>query len=78
MAFYNVEPFGVQAELLGHAIVACTVANSNRPKNVKPFEVKDFMPDFEAAEPTVNDMIHFAEMMTLGLGGQDLREDPNG
>ena len=62
--------------MLGFAIVASTIANANRGKGQRPYEIKDFMPDFEKTTKTqsVEEMIQFAEMMTLGLGGKDLRK----
>lgn len=44
--FYQLEPFGSEADFMGHAITAATVANANRPKG-KAAKVKDFMPRFE-------------------------------
>lgn len=44
--FYQLEPFGSEADFMGHAITAATVANANRPKG-KAAKVKDFMPRFK-------------------------------
>lgn len=54
MVYYQLEPFGSEAEFLGHAITASTVANVNRdPKKGKAFKPEDFMPKFdEASEQT--------------------------
>ena len=45
--FYELEPFGSEANFLGHAITAATVANSNRSKGQRTKKVQDFMPVFE-------------------------------
>ena len=71
---YNVEPFGMQIDMLGHAITSSTVANANRKKGSKQYEPSDFMPAFEKEEEqTVDQQINFAEMYTIAMGGKDLR-----
>jgi hypothetical protein len=75
MAFSLLEPFGGDAQYIGHAITAATVANGNRGKGKKPVEVKDFLPKFRKRQQTPGEQIQFAEMMTAALGGQDLREE---
>ena len=69
MAFSRLEPFGSQADYLGSAIVACTVANANRGKNTKAYKPEDFMPQFEKKKQSVEEMIQIAKMMTVGMGG---------
>jgi hypothetical protein len=78
MAFYQLEPFGADAQNIGHAITASTVANVNRQKGQKAFKVSDFMPNTQHAEKqqTVDEMINLAAIFTASLGGQDLRPDP--
>ncbi len=50
MVFYAMEPFGIEAEYLGHAITASTVANAmHDPKKHGAFTVEDFMPKFDEA-----------------------------
>jgi len=76
MAFGQLEPFGAEAGYLGHAITASTVANVNRAKGKKAYEVADFMPTLGRKEPqSVAEMIQFAEMFTVALGGEDKRKD---
>ena len=75
MAYSILEPFGVETDMLGHAITASTIANVNRGKNQRAYKVDDFMPKFEKQDQTPDQMIQIAEMFTLGLGGSDLRED---
>lgn len=74
MLFFELEPFGAEAEFLGHAITASTIANVNRGKG-RARKVEDFMPKFSRQkEQTVDDMINFAAAMTHALGGKDERE----
>ena len=70
-AFYQVEPFGCEADGLGSAIVAATVANVNREKGAKAFEAADFLPKFDQAkkEQSVEEMIQLAQMFTAAAGG---------
>jgi len=77
MAFSRIEPFGSEAEFLGHAIVAATVANANRGKNTKPYKPDAFMPQFDKKKQSVEEMIQVAKMMTLGMGGT-IKEKDNG
>ena len=80
LAFYELEPFGSEADYLGHAVVASVIANVNKAKGQKPFSVEDFMPKRSEGSgvQTEAEMIQIASMFTLGLGGQDLREDSDG
>ena len=75
IAFSALEPFGSDADYLGHAITASTIANVNRAKGKKATKPDDFMPKFERKkEQSVDDMVTFAKMMTTALGGEDKRE----
>jgi len=74
MAFSQVEPFGADADYLGHAITASTIANVNRTKKTKAHSVEDFMPKFEKKKKqSTTEMIQLAEMFTAGMGGEDKR-----
>lgn len=76
MAYSSLEPFGTEADYLGHAITASTIANVNRGKNQKAYRAEDFMPKFEKKQnQTPEQMIQIAEMFTVANGGQDLRGD---
>ena len=76
MAFSQLEPFGAEAGFLGHAITASTVANVNRGKGQKAFEVSDFMPAFKDKKAqTVEEMLQIIQVVTVGMGGKDLRKD---
>ena len=69
-AFYNLEPFGHEAELFGHAMNAAHIINSQRSKN--KVKVIDLMPQ-KKKEQSVEDMIAAAERMTIAMGGKDKR-----
>ena len=75
MAFWQLEPFGADIQFVGHAITASTIANVNREKGKPAYDVMDFMPNFEGNKAqSVDEMVQIAEMFTIGLGGQDLRD----
>jgi len=74
MVYSQVEPFGADAGYLGHAITASTIANANRPKGHKPYDVEEFMPKFKKKEnQSVDQMIQMASMFTIASGGEDKR-----
>ena len=74
MAFSQLEPFGADAGFLGHGITSATVANANWAKGQKAYTAEDFMPAFEGKKKqTVEEMIQFAQIVTIGMGGKDLR-----
>jgi len=73
IAFAGLEPFGYEMDLLGHAITSSTIANVNRQKGKKAYKPEDFMPKFTKKKQTTEEMIQFAEMFTIGLGGEDKR-----
>jgi hypothetical protein len=75
MAFWKLEPFGADAEYLGHAITASTVANMNRKKGTKALKPADFMPKFENQIQSTEQQLQFASLITEAFGGKDLRED---
>jgi len=79
VAFSTLEPFGAEASYLGHAITASTIANVNRQKGQRAHKVDEFMPKFERKKVQYTDeMLQIAQMMTIGLGGKDLREHSDG
>lgn len=65
----------MEVDQLGHAITASTIANVNRGKGRKPYDVEDFMPKFEKQNQTQEEMIQLAAMFTGSMGGSDLREE---
>jgi hypothetical protein len=65
----------VEVDQLGHAITASTIANVNRGKGRKAYDVEDFMPKFEKQNQTADEMIQLAAMYTGAMGGSDLREE---
>ena len=74
MAFGQLELFGAEANFLGHAITSKTIADVNRGKGKKAYDVSDFMPTMKEKKPqTQAEMIQFAEMWTVAMGGKDLR-----
>ena len=76
MAFGQLEPFGSDAGFLGHAITSKTIADVNRGKGQKAYKVSDFMPNLgEKKKQTVDEMIQFAQVVTIGMGGKDLRKE---
>ena len=79
VAFSTLEPFGAEASYFGHAITASTIANVNRQKGQRVYKVDEFVPKFERKKAqSVDQMLQVAEMMTIGLGGKDLREHSDG
>jgi hypothetical protein len=74
-AYYALEPWGTEIDLMGHAITASTVHNVHRGKRGKALSYQDFMPKFGVAkkEQTEGEMLQFVEILNAGLGGKDLR-----
>lgn len=70
MAFFQLEPWGNEVDMLGHAITASTVANTVRPKGHKAYRPQDFMPDFDKQPQTAEEMVQFATMFTAAMGGK--------
>jgi hypothetical protein len=67
--FYKHEPFGRDANFQGFALIAAMIYNVNRGKNDKALKVEDFMPKEPAPPQTTDQMLQFARMLTIGLGG---------
>ena len=51
MAFYTVEPWGIETEDLRSGIVASTMANCHRDPKRNAYTIKDFMPRWDNAAP---------------------------
>ena len=75
MEYAKLEPFGEERADLRAAIVAATIANANRGRRRRPFEVKDFMPRFDSSRQrkTPAQLLQIVEMLNTALGGKDLR-----
>lgn len=55
-AFWRLEPWGFEIDNWRSAMIASTVANSNRPPKAKPYKIADFMPK-QARPQTPEEMI---------------------
>lgn len=75
MAFYRIEPWGTDIELLGHAITASAVHNAHRGKRGRALGAKDFMPEWykERIVQDEGQMLSFVETLNAAMGGKDLR-----
>ena len=79
MAFAELEPFGYETDMLGHAITSATISNRLRGADEKPREIEDFMPVLkydekpEEKEQTIEEQISIVDMVNIGAGGKDLR-----
>lgn len=71
MVFYQTEPFGFQADMLGHGTVASAVYNVNRKKGTKPYKPEDFVPKPEEQSENALD---FVVMLNAMYGGEDRRK----
>ena len=79
MAFAELEPFGYEVDMLGHAITSATIANRLRNPDDKAQKIKDFMPVLRYDEPeeegqTVEEQINIVDIINVGIGGKDLRK----
>jgi hypothetical protein len=70
--FAKSEPFGSEADYIGHAITAQTIANVNRPEGQSPYEIDDFMPKFDDTgnEMTPEEQTQYFVMLAEAFGGQ--------
>lgn len=71
MAYSTLEPLVWEADYLGFAMVAATIANANRGKNQPPYKIEDFMPKFEKQNQSPEQMKQIAAMITELNGGMD-------
>jgi len=74
--FSNREPFGVDIDFLGHAIVAASVINMspNRGKKAKAISPKDLIPKFDRPVVTKKKLKEKVEN-DLGLDSARIRRD---
>lgn len=79
MAFSELEPFGYEIDMLGHAITSATISNRLRGSEDKVNKVQDFMPilkydEHEEEGQTVEEQINIVDIINVGAGGKDLRK----
>lgn len=72
MLFYGIEPFGFEANYLGHAQTSATLVNINKKKGTKNVTAKEFMPKF-GEDTSVDGAIGFVSALTAVHGGEDKR-----
>lgn len=65
MAYDRIEPFGEYRADLRSAIIAYTLAESNRSKKAKPFTVDDFMPKFDRTPKEQSPDEMFSKLMAF-------------
>lgn len=73
-AFFNLEPFGYEVNMLGHAVTASTIANVNRKKGSKMVTPQDFIPKPERQENSIDGAIGYVATLTAIYGGEDKRK----
>jgi len=66
MIFYETEPFGYEIEMLGHAIVASTIANLARKKGTKAFKPEDFIP--KPQDLGLRETLNYVSRLTESMG----------
>jgi len=74
MLFYEIEPFGTEVEMYGHAMTASTLLNIYRDvdKHPKPIMPKDVMPKWGSFDKVESQIAKVEEINKL-LGGKDKR-----
>jgi len=70
MIFYGMEPFGFEAEYLGHAQTSATLVNINKKKGSKSATAKDFFPKLESREEELQGAVGFVSALTQMHGGE--------
>ena len=71
MIFYNIEPFGFEAEYLGHAQTSATLVNINKKKGSKTVSAKDFMPEYKLkSNGDISGAVSLAATVTTMHGGE--------
>lgn len=72
----KIDPIGKERDDLNMGIIASTIANVNRDPKTKAMTAEQFMPKYDKPKKvqTIDEMLQIAEVMTIGLGGKDLRK----
>lgn len=68
--FYKLEPFGRDADFLGHAQTAAMIQWRSLGKDEKPVKVEDLMPSEPKPPQSVDQMKQMASLLTIGMGGK--------
>jgi hypothetical protein len=78
MAYDQIDPIGDSLHIdHGAALISQIIANANRGKDDKPYELVQFLPPWlqpEKPPQTAADQIAIAAAITAFMGGQDLRK----
>ena len=80
MLYFQLEPWGTEIDLYGHAMTTSTLMNIYRGKDteaVSPFEV---MPKFDVkpADEAIDETINMVTMLNAMYGGKDKRHGHTG
>ena len=70
MAFYELEPWGTDIDLYGHAMTSSTLVNIYRKEGVEPVKPGDMMPKF-GEKQSVDDMISKVKVLTEAFKGNN-------
>jgi len=74
MAYYSLDPFGLERGDAQAAQISAILAEIHRNRDMRPvpYEPKDFMPNYTKAvkqQQTPRDMLNLAREITLAMGG---------
>jgi hypothetical protein len=70
MVFYELEPFGRNADFQGHALTAAMVQWRSLQKNEKPLKIEELMPKEPTPPQSPDQMKQIARALTIALGGK--------
>ena len=71
----SLEPFGDRRGDLQAAITASTIANVNRPPRTRPFEVAQFLPEWEKRPVSAQTAEQQLEMILMLQAAQNAKLD---
>ena len=68
MAFYQTESFGESRSDLRNAQLMMLLANINRDTQAKPFQVRDFLPEYWQAERPAQQGLSLLQKFKMAIG----------
>lgn len=78
MMYYQIEPFGTDVNMYGHAMTTSTLLSINRDvkKHPAPILPKDVMPDWDRTD-IVEKQMQQVEQFSSMFGGMEVRHGDN-
>lgn len=78
MCYYQLEPFGTEIDMYGHAMTTSTILNvhRDRKKHPQPIQPREVMPEWDKTD-IVDKQINQVKQINAMFGGKEIKDGDN-